>query len=55
MENEKRFLEFVGTASERAGAFAGKVATIGGKITGFASGGVSAGKEMLGLRNAWLS
>ena len=49
METEKKFLEFVGTASERAGDFAGKVASIGGKITGFASGSVSAGKEMFGL------
>ena len=49
METEKKFLEFVGTASERAGGFAGKVATIGGKIAGLASGSVSAGKEMLGL------
>jgi len=49
MENEEKFLEFVGTASERAGAFARKVATIGSRIAGFASGGVSAGKEMLGL------
>ena len=49
MENEKEFLEFVGTASEQAGAFAGKVATIGSKIAVFASGGISAGKEMLGL------
>ncbi len=49
MDNEKQFLEFVGTVSEHTGAFAGKVATIGGKITDFASGSVSAGKEMLGL------
>jgi len=49
MKNEEKFLEFIGTASERAGAFAGKVASIGDKITGFASGSVSAGKEMLGL------
>ena len=52
MENEEKFLEFSRTASERAGAFAGKVATIGSKIAGFASGGVSAGKEMLGLEQA---
>ena len=49
MDNEKEFLEFVGTASESAGAFAGKVATIGSKIAGFAGSGISAGKEMLGL------
>jgi len=49
MENEEKFLEFVGTASERAGALTGKVATIGGKIAGFASGSVSAGKDVLGL------
>ncbi|MFC1676647.1 HEAT repeat domain-containing protein [Planctomycetota bacterium] len=49
MENEEKFLEFVGTASERAGTFAGKVAGIGDKIAGLAAGSVSAGKEMLGL------
>jgi len=49
MDNEKQFSEFVGTASERAGALAGKVASIGDRIAGFAAGGVSAGKEMLGL------
>ena len=49
MENEEKFLEIVGTASERAGVFAGKIAAIGSKIAGLASGGVSAGKEMLGL------
>ncbi|NQT02138.1 MAG: HEAT repeat domain-containing protein [Planctomycetes bacterium] len=51
MENEEKFVEFVGTASERAGAFASKVVAIGSKIAGFASDGVSAGKEMLGLAN----
>ena len=49
MDNEKQFLKFVGTTSERAGAFAGKVASIGDKITGLAAGSVTAGKEMLGL------
>lgn len=49
MENEKKFLEFVGTASKRAGTLAGKVANIGGKIANLASERVSSGKEMLGL------
>ena len=49
MENEKKFFEFVGTASERAGTLAGKVASIGGKIANLASDRVSSGKEMLGL------
>jgi len=49
MDNEKQFLEFVGTASERAGALAGKVASISNKIASRATGSISAGKEMLGL------
>ncbi len=49
MDNEKQFLKFVGTTSERAGAFAGKVASIGDKIAGLATGSVTAGKEMLDL------
>jgi hypothetical protein len=44
-----KFIEIIGTASERTGAFAGRLTTFGSKIAGFASGGVSAGKNTPGL------
>jgi DNA repair exonuclease SbcCD ATPase subunit len=50
MDNGKpNLLEIVEDAFERTGAFAGKVATIGNKITCFASNRISAGKAILGL------
>jgi predicted nucleic acid-binding Zn-ribbon protein len=49
MENEEKLLGLVGTVSERAGVLTSKVVGIGGKIAGFASNSISAGKEMIGL------
>ena len=50
MEKDKaKVIEIVGTASERAGNFVGKAATLSKKIAGVATGSVSAGKGMHGL------
>ena len=47
MEKDKaKVIEIVGTASERAGTYVGKAATLGKKIAGVATGSVSAGKGM---------
>ena len=50
MEQDKaRVIGIIWAASNRAGGFIGKAAVLGRKIAGVVTGGVSAGKEMLGL------
>ena len=48
-KDKAKFIEIVGTASERTGNFVGKATAFGKRIAGVAADNISAGKGMLGL------